>query len=430
MKKIKNMMIIFLIFAGMVFILQSNCKRKSAEPNIVLIVIDTLRADHLPFYGYKKNTAPFLSKIASQGIVFENAFSASTWTAPATASIFTSLYPVQHGVIRGYWASRNRKIELHRIPGKIKTIPEVLKEKGYKTYGAAANVNICSEQGFTQGFERFRLFPYRKEEKINPQLKEWAKEIKSQKKYFLYIHYNDPHRPYHKRLPGYKERKNKRSDIIARYDSEIHYVDQKIKDIFDFFSWNKNTLLIVTADHGEGFTEHNQTGHSNTLYSEVLHVPFIIYFPEEDRVPKRIKCNVSTIDILPTITDYLGIENNETREGISLMPLILGETEEDTRRFFFPYLRTQKDMTLLLRGTIWNDWKYIFSNKNTQELYNLKDDPGEKVNLSHMKKDMIKRLLSKYFEFEKSCKKFKRESKKTKLEAEKIKELKTLGYVE
>jgi len=430
MKKSKYTVAIFLIFVGIVFMLQINCSRKSADPNIVLIVIDTLRADHLPFYGYKKNTAPFLSKIASQSVVFENAFSASSWTAPATASIFTSLYPIQHGVIRGYWASRNRKIELHRIPEKIKTIPEVLKEKGYKTYGIAVNINICKEQGFTQGFDRFKLFRYGQEERSNPHLKEWAQEIGSQEKSFIYIHYNDPHRPYHKRRPWYEKRKNKRADIIARYDSEINYVDQKIKDIFDFFLWDKNTLLIVTADHGEGFMEHNQTGHSNTLYSEVLRVPFIIYFPEEDRVHKRIKSNVSSLDILPTIKDYLDIEDNEIQEGISLMPLIRGKIEDDNKRFFFPYLRTQKDMSLLLRGTIWNEWKYIFSNKNTQELYNLREDPGEKVNLYHMNKEMMKRLFSKYSEFEKNCKKFKRESKKTKLEAEKIKELKTLGYVE
>jgi arylsulfatase A-like enzyme len=430
MKKSKHTIIILLIFVIPAFILQINCRRKSADPNIVLIVIDTLRADHLPFYGYDKNTAPFLSKIASQGIVFENAFSASSWTAPATASIFTSLYPIQHGVIRGFWSSKNRKVEFHRIPEKIKTIPEVLQEKGYKTYGIAVNINICKEQGFTQGFDRFKLFRYGQEERSNPHLKEWAKEINAQKKSFIYIHYNDPHQPYHKRRPWYKERKNKRADIISRYDSEINYVDQKIKDIFDFFSWDKNTLLIVTADHGEGFMEHKQMGHSNTLYSEVLRVPFIIYFPEKDRVHKRIKSNVSTMDILPTMKDYLGIEDTEIQEGISLIPLIRGKIEDDNKRFFFPYLRTQKDMTLLLRGTIWKEWKYIFSNKNTQELYNLKDDPGEKVNLSPMNKDMIKRLFSKYSEFEKSCKKFKRESKKTKLDAEKIKELKTLGYVE
>ena len=224
---------------------QVNCKRKSSnEPNVVLIVLDTLRADHLPFYGYKKKTAPFLSEIASRSIIFENAYSASSWTAPATASIFTSLYPFQHGVTTGLKTSKFFKIKLNRIPEKIKTITEILKENGYKTYGVADNINICKDEGFTQGFDRFKLLPYEFETKTNIQLEKWAEEIKAQKKYFLYIHYNDCHLPYHKRSPWYQKKENERDDLISCYDSEINYVDAKIKKMYELFGWDKNTMLI------------------------------------------------------------------------------------------------------------------------------------------------------------------------------------------
>jgi arylsulfatase A-like enzyme len=424
--------VVFLALAvtALIIISQVNCGKKAPEPNVVLIVIDTLRADHLPFYGYKKNTAPFLSEIASRSVVFDNTFSVSSWTASATASIFTSLYPIQHGVILGYWASRNLKIEFHRIPAEIKTIPEVMKEKGYKTYGTAANVNICEKQGFTQGFDKFELHRYGEKSKLNKQLKKWAEEIKSGGKYFLYIHYNDPHLPYHKRAPWYKKKKGRTADKISRYDSEINHVDQKIKEMYELFGWDKNTLLIVAADHGEEFMEHKGSTHANTLYSEVLRVPFMICFPGEDQVYKRIKHNVCTIDILPTMKDYLDIEDGQFTEGLSQMPVIRGEKKESNQRYFYPYLRTQKNWRHLLRATIWDDWKYIFSNKNKKELYNLKDDPGEKANIYEDNKNLTGQLFFRYSEFEKKCKKFKWERKKGKLSSKKIKELQTLGYVE
>ena len=179
-----------------ILIIQPGCTKKH-EPNVVLIVLDTLRADHLPFYGYYKNTAPFLTELSTRSVVFENVFSASSYTSPATASIFTSLYPFQHGVYTGFFTSKQKKIELNRIPERIKTITEILKENGYETYGVADNINICKEEGFTQGFDKFKQFHYVQEQKMVQRLREWAGEIKAQNKYFLYIHFNDCHGPYH-----------------------------------------------------------------------------------------------------------------------------------------------------------------------------------------------------------------------------------------
>ena len=407
------------------------CKQKQIEPNVVLIVVDTLGAVHLPFHGYGKNTAPFLTELSSQNVIFENAFSASSWTAPSTASLLTSLYPFQHGVVMGMAATMRNKIELNRIPEKVKTLTEVLKETGYATYGVAENININEKIGFTQGFDKFKRFTYTKF-KMQDQLVEWSDEIKSQKKYFLYIHYNDPHQPYHRRSPWYEKKENPKADLMARYDSEINYVDDKIREMYELFDWKKNTLLVITADHGEEFWEHDSQGHGGTLYSEVIHVPMIMQFPGEDRIQRRITANVTNLDILPTIRNYLGIESSETEEGVDLKTLIQGKGGYDRHRYLFSHLdriRKQKG-DLKFISTISGEWKLIYQTGGEgRELYNLKEDPGEKRNAYVEVAGTADLLLSEFLKFEKNCKKFSKKKVEILLDKEKIEELKALGYV-
>ena len=140
------------------------CDRDSAEwdGNIVLVVIDTLRADRLPFYGCEKDTAPFLNELVADSVLFESAWSTSSWTAPATASIFTGTYPNQHGVvtnlrIAGLLEDRGEPIELNRIPESFETIPLFLRSQGYRTFGVSSNPNIDSRRGFDRGFDRFAM---------------------------------------------------------------------------------------------------------------------------------------------------------------------------------------------------------------------------------------------------------------------------------
>ena len=263
------LILLSLICFGMLLFSCSN-QRASKEPNIVVIVIDTLRQDHLPFYGYPKDTAPFLSKVAARSVVFENAYSVSSWTAPATASIFTSLNPIQHGVTTGMLATRklqmiNSKIKLNKIPNQLETMPEVLKKAGYKTYAVADNFNISEEEGFDQGFDKFITYNYKTADRVNDTLKKMQKEIKNAGKYFLYIHYMDTHEPYHKRAPWFEESDDPREVKISAYDSEINYVDGKIKEAFEFFGWDENTLVIITSDHGEEFYDHGKWGHGENI---------------------------------------------------------------------------------------------------------------------------------------------------------------------
>jgi arylsulfatase A-like enzyme len=421
------------------FMLHHGCKKKGAEANVVLIVLDTLRADHLPFYGYQKNTAPFLAELASRGVVFENVFSPSSWTGPATASIFTSLYPFQHGVTTGFFAGKYFKVEVNRIPAAIQTLPELLKENGFKTFGAANNPNICEEEGFTQGFDKFLLFKDVHEKKMMRQLESWAEEIKGQKKYFLYIHFNDCHIPYSARKPWYEPKEKKRDDILSRYDSEISYVDEKIKKLYERFGWDKNTLIIITADHGEEFWDHGKTGHGKNLYGEVIRVPLLIYFPGPGGAAKRINSNASNMDVFPTIREYLGIERGQVEEGMNLLPLIRGEKSNggENERYIFSHLlkyNREHDGTMSYhKTTIFQNWKYIyvdfFQKKYRRELFNMKEDPTEQKNVYEANLPLANRLFARFTEFEKKCKKFAQETQEINLDKKKMQELKTLGYV-
>ncbi len=439
MKYLKVFFLIIPIFV--LFFIRPSSGEKTGDPNVVLIVIDTLRQDHLPFYGYEKNTAPFVGTIASRSAVFDNAFATSSWTAPSTASIFTSLYPFQHGVVQSF-ADRIRvhnidpKVKFNQIPEKIKTIPEILHENGFRTYAVSQNVHIGRKMGFTQGFEMFKKFQYKGKsgKAINDQLKKWAEKIKTEGKYFLYIHYNDPHNPLNMRDPWYQKKKDKRADDISKYDSEINYVDSLIEEMFKLFEWNSNTLLIVTSDHGDEFWDHDRRGHGRSLYSEVINVPFLIYFPEKDRMHKRINKNVSGIDILPTIRSYLEIEKRELEEGVNLMPVIKDKGEDLKSRYIFSHLYKRARRNIKKKSTtravMFKNWKYIAVNDSQKELYNLKTDPDESINLYKENLPIADRMASKFAGFEEHSKKYKWESVNIYLDKEKLEEFKALGYMQ
>ncbi len=174
------------------------------RPNVVIVLIDTLRADQLPCYGAVDGVAPFLSRLAASGVVFESAWSTSSWTAPATASIFSGVYPFQHGVLTGFFRTLEKsndhaRIRINTIPGSAETIPELLKRLGYRTFGIADNVNVREELGFHAGFDAFASFNYRTAERVNEQLADWADEIRRSDPYFVYLHYMDMHTPYRPR---------------------------------------------------------------------------------------------------------------------------------------------------------------------------------------------------------------------------------------
>jgi arylsulfatase A-like enzyme len=309
-----------------------------SSPDVVLILIDTLRPDHLAFYGYDRPTAPYLASLARGGTVFEHANSTSSWTAPATASVFTGLYPTHHGVTEGFFAHRDRvralaaagtaTIPLNRLPDGVATVAQVFERAGYRTYGAATNVNVGPDIGFDRGFDRFeyarRVSARRLFERIAP----WGAEMASSTRpTFLYLHLNDVHFPYERREPWYVPQDDPLADDIAAYDSQIAYVDHQLAALGKAFGWDDRTLVAVVSDHGEEFGEHGGRRHQRGLHQELTHVVMMLRGPG---VPAaRVAAQVSLVDVLPTLIELAELPAPATggarRDGRSLVPLMRGD---------------------------------------------------------------------------------------------------------
>ncbi len=438
MKRLKDFNItLFVLIVTVLFatsIVNLSCKKKLKNFNVVVIVIDTLRSDRLDAYGYEKKTAPFITKLSKKSFLFENAFSASSWTSPGTASIFTSLYPFQHNVLMGILAHINAKkkypnIQIDRIPDEVETMPEVFKNAGYSTFAISDNFNVGEKQGFDQGFDKMITHSYKGAEQVNEDLFAWKDEIKKSKKYFLYLHYMDPHGPYHARMPWYKDPNNRKLEPLVAYESEISYVDSFIKKAYKEFGWDKNTVIIISADHGEGLWNHGRQGHGFSLYREEIQVPLIIHIPNNAKA-ERIKTNVSTIDILPTLRDIIGLPESKSDEGLSLLPLTRGEKEKYENRYLFSYLWKRVTNLVEIKATIYKNFHFHNRLSFKKELFNLLLDKGEKKDL-FFKAFKTARKMEKMFEaFLSDARKYKRNSVNYKLNKKRLKKLKTLGYVE
>ena len=305
--------------------------------NIVLITIDTLRADHLSCYGYDRKTSPNIDSIAKGGIRYTKAIATSSWTSPSIASIMTSLYPISHGVRHGFTKS-GKAYNQELLHEKFDTLAEVLKNHGYTTFGAVANVHMVEELGFGQGFDYYHCEGFDKASKINKVVFSWKDKIKNANKFFLWVHYFDPHHFYHaqfpwindyagelwignshlskmnmseliKLIPTLKKRRNTLEYLISLYDSEINYVDYHVGNLLYKLGLDKNSLIIITSDHGEEFLDHGFLCHAHSLFQELIHVPLIIKLPLPSKA-SIIDVNnepVSIIDILPTILGDIGI---------------------------------------------------------------------------------------------------------------------------
>ena len=242
------------------------------KPNVVLVLIDTLRTDHVT-----PEIAPNLMVMANRSRQFTNTWSTSSWTAPSSASVATGLLPIEHSIYKGFVASAqegSQKVLLNTLPKDIPTLAEKLKTAGYNTYGLASNINIDSAIGFDRGFDQFQCTPEEDAHILFGKIDEWN----LQEPYFLYLHLNDVHSPYEPRAPWYKKQESKHEDMIAAYDSEISYIDNELAKLYQKMSWEKNVLLI-TSDHGEEFMDHGQYGHLDSLYRELTDVIFWLSGP-------------------------------------------------------------------------------------------------------------------------------------------------------
>lgn len=390
--------------------------RKGNKPNVVVVLLDTVRPDYLEFYGFEGETAPFLASLAKEAVVFENAYSSSSWTAPATASLFTSLYPPQHGVVQGFRAHRSMvkkmrvagksKIPINSLPTTHKTLAEKIRGVGYRTYGFAANINIGEEIGFSRGFDVFEKKVKAPAEYFREKLEAMRDEIVGpESPYFLYLHLNDAHSPYDIRQPYYRGSSDKRKDMAARYRSEIGFIDAHLEKIFALFGEEEETVYVILSDHGEEFWDHGGTEHGPQLFRELHHILLMIKAPGAK--PQRIAQNTSILDVYPTIVDIVGEQCPQNLEGISLAPLLAHSNDNNelvqrlSNRTLFGHRVFSSKREVSVWAAVSGRWRLIDWWGGRRKLYDEENDPANLFNLATSKSEVTSAMNTRLDAFKK-----------------------------
>ncbi|MGE4606735.1 MAG: sulfatase [Myxococcota bacterium] len=409
------------------------CASEPRLPHVVLISIDTLRPDHLSIYGYGRHTDAPLADMFEAAVVFDNAVSTSSWTAPAMASLITSMLPEQHGIttgrVKGLYVGRPTDAEFQPVLGdSFTTLGEHLEAKGYTTFGISTNPHVSAELGFAQGignFERLRAVDpdpvsgnlYADAVETNAVASRLRERIDASGPVFLWIHYVDPHTPYRARLPwlvnyvvgptpdlppsasapssfvGISPKRQARRRLLeAYYDAEISFVMQQISELVEQLDLGDHVLFVLTSDHGEAFFEHGYHGHSTNLHETEVRIPLLIRFPEPGPVARRVREPVSIIDIMPTLLDYLGVPIDPQIQGRSLLSLARGESDPVPVPVFGNLSRRKTDDFSFVRS---GRWKLIRNNRaNDLRLYDLDTDPRETDNLVGSEPRIVKELAA------------------------------------
>lgn len=408
---------------------------RDPRPDVVLIVIDTLRRDSLPFHGYRKDTAPFLTRLASRSVVFENALTTAPWTAPATASLMTSRYPFQHGVVTGRLAVKRLKeagaqVLLNRIPRRAETIAEAMQGAGYETWAVTENANITKELGFEQGFDHFHSkSPSREAAAITDTLLELAPRLRGGRPDFVYLHYMDVHAPSVARAPWFDASLAGLARDVSAYDSALRYLDSHLERTFAALGWEDSAIVIVTADHGEEFREHGGLGHARTLFAEILKVPLVVHAPKRF-IPARVGERVSHVDVLPTLRALAGLPPSPQDAGVSLLPLLLGAVRLPPRALFADlWHATFTERKPFLKATIEGEWKLIDGAPEGPMLFHLDRDPFDLRNRHEAYPEIAARLRARFSEAESRLPRLTPEFAETVQDAAMNEELRALGYV-
>ena len=303
-----------------------NFVRKKREMNIILISLDTLRADHLGIEGYFRDTSPNIDALAKQGVYFKEAIATAPWTLPSHRAIFTGLFPsFQKAVVK----KEQRPMEM--LPPEKRMLTEFLYLNGYVTQAFTAGGYVAAQWGFFRGFDRYvevRRKNTKNASSLFPRATMWI-EAQRDKKFFLFLHTFDIHAPYQQRyfLKGL-DQPSKVEGAVARYDSGIRYVDKfigQLKEKLDELGLTENTILILTSDHGEELWQRdNPHSHGHTLYDDLLRIPLLFYCPSKFK-PRLISgMQVQSTDIMPTILDLIGVTPPKSVQGKSLKRYLLG----------------------------------------------------------------------------------------------------------
>lgn len=398
-------------------------------PSVILIIADTLRADYVGAYGSRATKTPGMDRLATDGVLFDNAFANSTWTRPSVATIVTSLYPSSHKVMY--------KTDL--LPDGVTTIAETMKEAGYRTVGYVTNINVAPSFHFEQGFQEYhyltpefffgatdsgsklafysvmrllreRFFAkdkwvhhyYQDAQTVNGDALPWL-DRNSAGPFFALVHYMDPHDPYFEipyngvavaRVDTPNPDPSQRDRLAQLYASNVEYLDRFVGNLIEALKASNrydDTVIALVSDHGEEFYEHKGWWHGTTLYDEESRVPVIIKFAKNARAGTRVKAPAQLLDVAPTLVAAAGVTVPETWQGRDLLsdapvPAALFQ-EEDHEGNVLHSIRTDR-------------WKLILANDANPrglpavELFDMASDPKETNNLAAANPDVVARLRS------------------------------------
>lgn len=389
------------------------CGDDAPRPNVLVIALDTLRADRMSLYGYERPTTPELEAFAATALTFDRAITPCSWTRTAFASYFTGLNPGAHGA-----ENRYSQLAEHHV-----TLAERFKDEGWRTAAFYANGNIAADFGFDQGFDLYDSPPLNAgypggqrmidAASMTGRAVEWLRtERPAEDPWFLFLLYIDPHDPYlpHPEHEFGEERatvelngsrrllreldkgdKTTHVDELKRiiqnlYDGEVAYLDRHVGLLLDELTaqgLDEDTVVIVLADHGEGLWDHGYRAHGRQIYQEQIHSPLIVRWPGRTEPGAREPRPVPVLDVFGTLADAFDLAAPEEHQSGNIFdprprPITVQEILEDVN----------------LRAVIDWPWKLILSHGEPAELYHLDDDPDERRSLLKEHPDLVARLVA------------------------------------
>lgn len=442
-----------LAFGSAVLLGVAGCAPSRPAPprGVLVLLVDCLRYDHVGIHGAKLPVTPSIDATRAESVVFRNAFVQATWTRPSVPSLLTGLYPAEHGL--GDFVDQGGEVQGQALSPEATTLAEGMKEAGYRTALVAYQAQLSPRFGMDQGFDFFNNNTMGAE-KINRRFLGWLDEEPG-KPFFAYLHYLDVHWPYCPPAETYgrfdsnpdvirfcdnwrKLREDIRSGAVvlneadrralaARYAEELLAFDAELGRLFAALKergvWD-DTLIVLTSDHGEELGERGGIEHGHTMFDELLHVPFLWKLPAGWGRARggTVDELVETRALAPTLFDLVGRPPVPGVSAPSLLPWVLGRPPE---RAPFEYVAGEANGMISIRT---REWKLVFTaGPKTWELYDLVNDPGERVNVAESRPRELAEMQNRLREWRRSLRPI--GTAATTLDAETEEELRSLGYL-
>lgn len=454
------------LLAFFTFVVFVGCGRTPAFERAVIVTYDTLRADHLGSYGYPRPTSPFWDRLAAEGVRFERAVAPMATTVPSHASLFTGLYPLEHGV---------RKND-HFLDDQFITLAEIAGTQGMRTAAVSATHHLW-RANVGQGFDRLktsderRKAPYLRADKVVDHAIEWLDDVHADERFLLWVHLFDVHMPWqpparYRRLVRrhttvsrpeltrfFLDRQHVSSqfysrgdrdllDTMDRYDGEIRFADEEIARLFDAAEergLTKNAVWILTSDHGEGLGNHDWIGHGKHIYNEQLRVPLVIWSSDSRWGSHTVPNVVELSDLFPTLLELLGLPTPDvSRQPRSLVTLLAradgfpdGRAFSQRRHFDDASREPGRDGGNFESGRRFalqdRRYKYMLWTDGENELYDLERDPYETTNLIEREPAVASEMRA---EIDQRIRTYRVATPQAVADPDALEELRALGYLQ